>query len=370
VECCRRENRLFRSITWDKSSIKTAVGAGKIPEEDDVFLAYALARRKNAGEPGVKPGSNPAQWQAWDLAGSGPITIPTGFKAESARARRCRLSILARSTSPMIAETYQALQDVIRDGRGPEVSQDPGRNTQMDFYDPFLLETLSRAYFSLSQWWQMRLLEEEKRFPDLAGKFSTRRSLAETCLWRGRYAEAMQFLGHGDDLENRIITAKILGKQGRLSKARELLEGAAREAKSPEILRKVAESYYFLDIDAQKGLRLAALALKDKDGAGYYRIHAALLLATGQNDAALREYAKGYKIEFRNRIDQIDPEYMSDYSLAIFLTSKTRYEEIVETLYHLQKDIPACRQIYYAMQGVSAAQARDYDSRRIFRKGG
>jgi hypothetical protein len=68
-------------------------------------------------------------------------------------------------------------------------------------------------------------------------------------------------------------------------------------------------------------------------------------------------------------MDQIDPEYMSDYSLAIFLTSKMRYEEVVETLYHLQKEIPACRQMHYAMQGISADEARGYESQRIFRKG-
>jgi hypothetical protein len=67
------------------------------------------------------------------------------------------------------------------------MSQDPGRNTQIDFFDPFLLETLSRTYLSLAKWSQMRLLEEEKKFPALAEKFFTRRSLAETCLLLGHY---------------------------------------------------------------------------------------------------------------------------------------------------------------------------------------
>ena len=350
------------------------MGGAKVPQEDDVFLAYATARRSNNLKPALTAKSNfsnAAQWQALDLSGAEPSAIPADLKALSPRARRCRLSILVRSSSPMIAETYQALQMVLHDGQDPEMSQNPGRNTQLDFYDPFLLETLSRACFSLSQWWQMRLLEEEKRFPDLARKFSTPRSLAETCLLDGQYAKALQYLGpQDDDVEARLLRAKILGKSGRLSEARQLLQGVTREAKTPVILREVAESYYFLTIDLQKGLQLAMQALKDKDGANYYRISAALLLATGQNDAALQEYAKGYKIEFRNRIDQIDPEYMSDYSFAIFLSNKMRYEEIVETLYHLQKEIPACRQMHYAMQGISAASARSYEAQRIFRKGG
>jgi hypothetical protein len=141
-------------------------------------------------------------------------------------------------------------------------------------------------------------------------------------------------------------------------------------AKNPALIRDVAECYYFLSIDLEKGLQLAAKALRDRNGANYHRTRAGLLLAAGQADAALQEYGKGYKIEFRNRIDQIDPEYMSDYSHAIFLTSKMRYDEIVETLYHLQKEFPACRQMHYAMQGISAGMARSFEAQRIFRKGG
>ena len=360
---------------WDSAAISfekaRKTGGAKVPAEDDVFLAYALGRRGNNSNPNVTLKSSSGRWQALDLSGADPSAIPADLKTQSPRERRCRLSILSRSSTPMVTETYQVLQSVLRDGQNPEMSQNPGRNTQLDFYDPFLLETLSRACFALSQWWQMRLLEEEKRFPVPSGKFSTPRSVAETCLLRGRYPEALQYLGSKDsDAETRLLRAKILGKLGRLAEARELIEGVSREAKTPVILREVAESYYFLTIDLQKGLRLATQALKDKDGANYYRISAALLLATGQNDAALQEYARGYKIEFRNRIDQNDPEYMSDYSFAIFLSNKMRYEEIVETLYHLQKEIPACRQMHYAMQGISAASARSYEAQRIFRKGG
>ncbi|HAO99129.1 MAG TPA: hypothetical protein DCQ83_03685 [Fibrobacteres bacterium] len=364
----------YQGGRWDSAIVcfekARKLGGDKVPEENDVFLGYATARKKKSANPALQPKSNAAQWQVLDLSGGEPSGIPAGLKAYSPRARRCRLSILSRSTIPLVNETYAALQAVLHDAGDPETIQDPGKNTQIDFYDPFLLETLQRGYFALSQWRQMQLLKEEKRFPELARKFETPSSLSETCLWRGQYADALQYLGQPNDTEGRLLRARILGKQGKLSEARPLLEGAAKDEKNPVILREIAESYYFLAIDFQKGLKLASQALKDKDGASYFRIFAALLLASGQNDAALQEYAKGYKIEFRNRIDEIDPEYMVDYAHAIFLTSKMRYEEIVETLYHLQKEIPACRQIHYAMQGVSASQARNYESQKIFRKGG
>ncbi len=355
------------AVTCFEKARKAGLSAAS--EENGVFLDFAKARKAHESFPGLKPKSAGAQWQALDLAGADPSQIPIRLKAVSARDRRCRLSILSRSSAPRIEETCAALQAVLRDAKTPELSADHGRNTQMDFYDPFLLETLSQAYLALSQWWQTRLLEQEKRFPDLAQKFATRRSLAESCLLRGRYAEALQFLGTDADAQSRILRSKILGRQGDLAAARGLLDSAAQEAKTPGILREVAESYYFLNIDLQKGLQLAQQALRDKDGENYYHISAALLLATGQNDAALAEYARGYPIEFRDRLDQIDPEYMSDYSFAIFLNRKMRYEEVVGTLYHLQKEIPACRQMHYAMQGVSADQARGYESQRILRKG-
>jgi len=366
---------LYQNGSYDSaaSSFDKAgkLGGTVIPEENEVFLSFAKDHGKTTGTSLANLKTNAAKWQLLDLSGADASAIPGDLKASSPRARRCRLSILARSSPIKVDEIHKALLAVIQDAENPEVSQDPGRNTQLNFYDPFVLETLSRAYAAISQGWQVRLLEEEKRFPGLQRKFATPRNLAETCLLRGQYSQALQYLGSDDnDVLNRIMKAKILGKMGKVAEARTLLDGVAADAKTPEILRELAESYYFLAIDFQKGLHLAKRALEDKDGTNYYRISAALLLATGKNDASLQEYAKGYKIEFRNRIDQIDPEYMADYSFAIFLTNKMRYEEVVETLFYLQKELPACRQMYYAMQGVSAGVARNYETQRIFRKGG
>ncbi len=364
----------FQNSRWGDavSSFEKArkQGGSKVPDVNEAFLAFARAKQKNLSDPGNLPQSNAALWQELDLYAAAPSAIPAGLKVDSPRARRCRLSILARSPEPMLPELRQSLKAVVEDQQ-PEVSQDPGKNTQIDFYDPYLLETLSRAYLIVAKWLQARLLEEEKKFPELAQKLFTRRNQAETCLLLGQYAEALEALGAEDNaVEARILRAKILGKLGKLADARALLEDVAQGTKNPAQIRDVAECYYFLSIDLDKGLQLSALALRDKNGANFYRTRAQLLMASDQADAAVQEFSKGYKIEFRNRIDQIDPEYMCDYSYAIFLTSKMRYDEIVETMYHLQKEFPACRQMHYAMQGISAALARGYEPGVIFRKGG
>jgi tetratricopeptide (TPR) repeat protein len=217
----------------------------------------------------------------------------------------------------------------------------------------------------------LRIREEEKRFPELAAKFNTDEALAESCLRLGQYKEASVYLPKANtDFQIQLLKAQVLARTGKAGEARALLETLASGTKSAADRRDIADCYYLLGLDLDKGLKLAGMAVKDKNGPNYYRTYANLLFASGQTESAMQQYAKGYKIEYRNRIDQIDPEYMSDYAFAIFKTNKLRYEEIVETLYHLQKEFPACRQMHYCMQGISAGLARSYESQRIFRKGG
>ena len=356
-----------------QESIENAlkVPGAKIPEYHEVFLAFSKNRPKNSVIPTNFSKKNTVHWQALDLAESLPANIPVGMVADSPRSRRCQLSILSRSIEPRIEEVTRLLSTVIKEAEEPEISQDPGKNTQISFYDPYLLETLSRTYLALSKWYQLKLLTEEKKFPDLAKKFSTRRGIAEVCLALKQETEAMNYLDASDDSQdNKIVKAKILGKQGKVADAKLILETLAKGPKDPALYRDLADAYNFLSIDLDKAEALALKALRDRNGANYYRVHASIFMKLGQVEKAAAEYAKGYKIEFRNRIDQIDPEYMAEYSYAIFMSSKMRYEEIVETLYHLQKEFPTCRQMHNAMQGISASSARGYEVNKILRKGG
>jgi tetratricopeptide (TPR) repeat protein len=216
----------------------------------------------------------------------------------------------------------------------------------------------------------LRIKNEEVKFPNLAAKFNTQFALAESCARLGQWKDALGYLGQSMDFQSQILKAQIFANQNRVPEAKALLQTLANSSKSPSEQRDIADCYYLLRLDLDKGLKLAGQAVREKNSANFYRSYANLLFVNGQTEAAMQQYAKGYKIEYRNRIDQIDPEYMCDYSLAIFKTNKLRYEEIVETLYHLQKEFPACRQMHYCMQGISAGLARSYESQRIFRKGG
>jgi tetratricopeptide (TPR) repeat protein len=356
-----------------KASLEKAKKLGgatsAIAELNDVFLYYARKRLgENAGEP-TAPKDNGALWQSLELKG---ITDPgQGPGATTQRGRRSRLAVLIRAGNANLADVEATLKAVLNDAQQPETYLDEGKNTQINFYDPFLMQTLSDAYYTLCKLTNLRIKEEEKRFPDLAAKFGTDQALAEAYIRLGQYKEAMACLPKdAADVEVQLLKAQILARTNKVNEAKALLESLASGTKNASDRRDIAECYYLLGLDLDKGLKLAGLAVKDKNLPNYYRTFANLLFATGQTEAAMQQFAKGYKIEYRNRIDQIDPEYMSDYAFAIFKTNKLRYEEIVETLYHLQKEFPACRQMHYCMQGISAGLARSYESQRIFRKGG
>ncbi len=355
-----------------KASFEKAkkLGSGG-PAVQDLAEVFLYSTRKRLGEnPGDMPSvkDNGAQWQALELTRNeaGP-----GLAADSQRGRRCRLGVLIRSANPDAGAIETTLKAVLNDAQQPETYLDEGKNTQINFYDPFLMQTLSDSYYTMSKLTNLRIRDEEKRFPELAAKFNTDEALAEAYFRLGQYKEASVYLPKAETgFETQLLKAQVLARTGKVGEARALLETLANGTKSASDRRDIADCYYLLGLDLDKGLKLAGMAVKDKNGPNFYRTYANLLFASGQTESAMQQYAKGYKIEYRNRIDQIDPEYMSDYAFAIFKTNKLRYEEIVETLYHLQKEFPACRQMHYCMQGISAGLARSYESQRIFRKGG
>jgi tetratricopeptide (TPR) repeat protein len=356
--------------SFEKAKKLGGAGPG-VQEMVDVFLFFT---RKRLGEvsgdlnPGVK--DNASQWQAMELKGAMAADIPPSMAGQAQRSRRCKLRIQLRSGALAAGELENTLKAVLNDAQQPEMYLDQGKNTQINFYDPFLLETISDAYYTLSKLTNLRIKGEEKRFPDLAAKFNTDQALAEANARLGLWKDAAGNLPKDGDIESQLIKAQVLAHTNKVSEAKSVLESLSMNVKSPPDQKDIADCYYLLGFDLDKGLKLAGQAVREKNGPNYYRTYANLLFATGQTESAMQQYAKGYKIEYRNRIDQIDPEYMTDYAFAIFRTNKLRYEEIVETLYHLQKEFPACRQMHYCMQGISAGLARSYESQRIFRKGG
>lgn len=339
-------------------------GPTAVQEMASVYLQFA------AGAQATPVKSVDAQWQALDLKQAN-LAASNGLAASSARARRCRLNLLARESRPDREALEKAVAAVVRDGQDPEVIQDVGKNTQINFYDPELMGSLARGYFALSKAISLELLAQESKNPELAAKFKTPLALAESALRLGQMEEALRYLGKDGSSDAVLLRVRVLARTKKNKEAQELLDGLTSQAgRNAALKRDIAEAYYLSGLNPDKGLQLIEQALKDKNGPTYYRVQAGLLMAKGDKDAAVQQYAKGYKIEFRNRIDQIDPEYMADYSFAIYQNNKLRYEEIVETLYHLQKEFPPSRQMHYCMQGVSAGLARSFDAQRIFRKGG
>jgi tetratricopeptide (TPR) repeat protein len=356
--------------SFEKAKKLGGAGPG-ILEMADVFLFFAKKRLGDAaGEMNLGVRDNAAQWQAMELKGAAASNIPQGMAAQAQRSRRCKLAILLKGNTASIEDIEGTLKAVLNDAQQPEMYLDQGKSTQINFYDPFLMATLSDAYFTLCKMTNLRIKAEEKRFPELVAKFNTDQALAEANARLGQWKDADAYLSKASDIEAQLVKAQVLAHTNKMGEAKSLLESISKGTKNPSDQRDIADCYYLLGFDLEKGLKLAGQALREKNGPNYYRTYANLLFATGQTESAMQQYAKGYKIEYRNRIDQIDPEYMSDYAFAIFRTNKLRYEEIVETLYHLQKEFPACRQMHYCMQGISAGLARSYDAQRIFRKGG
>lgn len=311
-----------------------------------------------------------AQWQAAELK-SGATAESMTMAPQTARARRCRLSLLARDANPKREALEQTLASVLRDGQEPETVLDAGKNSQINFYDPELLGALARANFALAKAANLELASQESKSPGLAAKFKTQVALGEVCVLLNQLDEAEKHLAKETGNDAQLLRAQILARRKQTKEAQVLLEAiVAKAGRNALLKRDVAEVYYLCSLNPDRGLQLIDQALRDRSGPTFYQVQAGLLLAKGQGEAAIQQYAKGYKIEFRNRIDQIDPEYMVEYSFALYRNNKLRYEEIVETLYHLQKEFPPSRQMHYCMQGVSAGLARSFEAQRIFRKGG
>ena len=112
--------------------------------------------------------------------------MPAGLAGASQRGRRCRLQLLTRFPASPQADLESSLKAVLNDGQQPEMYLDQGKNTQINFYDPFLLGTLSDAFFALSKSTNLRIKEAEKSFPDLAAKFGTDLALAEASIRLGQ----------------------------------------------------------------------------------------------------------------------------------------------------------------------------------------
>ncbi|MFC1584343.1 hypothetical protein ACFL5V_02210 [Fibrobacterota bacterium] len=334
-----------------------------------VYRHYAMNKiRKKDLRLVFKSKFNDVKWQMVEL--DERLGVPKGLKAKGPRSERNKLNMLLRDKKAKDEDVQNSLDKILGFDNFAEIILNKGKLTQVNFYDPMMLQTLSHAFFYLSKAKNLDIIRNERKHPVLAKKFKTAYNLANAYYHLGRLEEAENLLQGDNSKKAYLLQARIKMKRKEPVQAKKTLANIARGNLSPAMKRDVGFAFFELGLDKQRALKLTGLAVSEKPISSYYQTYAAVLFGLGQKEKALEAYAKGYKIQFRNSIEHINPEYMVDYTFAIYRTSKMRYDEVVETLYHLQKAYPASRQMHYCMQGIAAAESRTFEGEKIFKKGG
>ncbi|MBF0430389.1 MAG: hypothetical protein HQK83_03865 [Fibrobacteria bacterium] len=358
-----------KCIRLMKSVMASGKADRKLIDMAKVYHHYALNKlKKRDGRLILKSDYPTVLWQLIQLEERS--TYPKNLPISDARSIGNKLSALIRSNDPNVKEITLHLKSLLKKADEPEIILNKGKLTQVNFYNPILYKTISQAFFYLSNMKYERLLKYESDFPALSKKFQVEFSMAENYFELGKYADARHILQKEKSDDASILMAKVESAQGRNQRARIILDEINLKNASLATKRELGYTYFTLGVNKVKGLRLTAAVIRQNNSSKYLRRYASILLGLGKNQEALEVFAKGYKIQFRNSVEHIDPEYMTEYAYAIFKSSKMRYDEVVETLYHLQKAYPACRAMHYCMQGIAAAETRTFGNTRIFKKGG
>jgi len=333
----------------------------------EVYKHYTLVKLgKKTGAYNANPRIPLAVWQSLDL--SGQDNLPERIPEAGARSTRCRLALLLRNKQSSENDIEQTLNLLLALSDDPETYHDKGQLTQINFYDPMLLHTISQAFLRMAIFKNQKVKAMEDQFPDLAAKFETDLALAELYTLSSQIGPATKLLSGNSSEKAQLIRAKIAQFKGDKSELKSLLGSMV---KSPQIgiAREAAFMYHSAGLDSKRAEKvLVELVGKSQNNLNFRRL-GKVLLERRKFQNALDAFQKGYKIQYRNDIEQNDPEYMIDYTQAIFRSSKMRYEEVVETLYHIQKAFPGVRQMHYFMQGIAAKDAQIYNSENIIRKG-
>ncbi len=334
-----------------------------------VYRHYAVNHiHKKRGRLILKSRHPEVLWQLTQL--DSRAALPKNLKSNSPRSLGNKLLILLRQKNLNERLIYDALKNLMEIGDDPEMVLNRGELTQVNFYNPQLYLILSKSFFTMSNIRYQFLIKTDKKYPELAKKFKTDFSLAENYFHLGKYELASKYIKHPKSSQELLLVARIKAGEGKKKAAKNILDNIPLNKRATSITREVGYAYFDLDLHKVKGLQLTAKATRQKATSPYFRRYGLILLGLGKYQEALEVFAKGYKIQYRNSVDHINPEYMIDYAYTIFKASKMRYEEVVETLYHLQKAYPACRPLHYCMQGIAAAQTRAFGTQKIFKKGG
>jgi tetratricopeptide (TPR) repeat protein len=356
-----KASKLFERVIINRKATQKEKDLAKI------YRHYSLNRIRGKNLRLLLKSKDPAvNWQMLTMKNT--TEIPGDLQAKDIRSMKNKLDLLLRQEKIDEKEVKKYLNKILQ-AADAEIILNKGKLTQINFYDPMVLYTLSRAFFQMSKLRYKKLAKYSGRYPTLSSKFRTAYNLAEVNYELGLLREAEKQVKSDRTKNGYLLRARIKAKRNQPDEAKELLNALTAKDNSPSAKREAGYAFYELGLSNKKALFLSNSALQKKKTSLYYRRYAAILYGSGKYDEALEAYAKGYKIQFKNNVDYLDPAYMIEYAFAIFKTSKMRYEEVVETLYHIQKAYPVCRQLHYCMQGIAAADAQAISGEKIFRKG-
>jgi len=355
--------KLMESVIRDNRTVPQFRDLAKVYRH---FSLNKIHRKK--GRFNLRSSFPSVTWQMHELDET--KAIPVGVDTPDSRSHRNKLRMLVRQTNSSENEVKTHLQYFLNKREEAEYFLNKGKLTQVNFFDPLILETLAKTFYWLSGYRYEILIKHESKFPELAKKFHTSFSLAEINYHLDKLKIAEKYLKRVTSKKGILLHAKIEVKRSNKKAARKILKSLEKTAKNPALLRELGFTYFETGLSNRKGLKYTQLALRKKKTSSNYRRYASILFSIGKTQESLDTFGKGYKIQYRNSVVHNDPEYMIDYAQTIFLATKMRYDEVIETLYHIQKAYPVTRSLHYSMQGIAAANTNTFESEKIFRKGG
>ncbi len=224
-------------------------------------------------------------------------------------------------------------------------------------YDPFLLKAFSNMAFT-----QAIVLFEECIISGI-----NRESmhpgywLGRSYLELGQLSDAISILSKEDKyLQASIFLGEAYWKNGERANAREIWKKLVKKTENPILLRELAYTYERLKVTIDNTEALARKALnlkKSKDRRRlalqpYYGCLGYILFNQKKIEDAIEEYGNGFLFDQKHTVEANDPEYILEYSKAIFIPDVLSYDLINQSMLTLSKAYKGALQLRNAMSGI------------------
>ncbi len=278
----------------------------------------------------------------------------------------------ALSVYASLSQTDKGL-DLIRqaDLRTFSYEEKLGKNKTIYFYDPALLELLTKLYGQAALTYLARSAADTK-LRDTAEYY-----LGEAHYRFGSLEQASRFsaasvaagkLPPSYRSRASVREAAILFRQGRKAEAVKEWEGLAQKLPAdPELLAETVAACAELKAEAPKVLQRATTAAESGEGKKFFSVNAAL----GAYYLDRKNYAKavsfmeaGRDKGNKNKIEANDPLLLVELAEAYYRIKK--FSEAQEIYFEMGKQFPQVRQIQDALQGIYSREQKSAGDVRIF----